>query len=120
MRRILDAKYEKSDLNKVMNGQFQHLNNEERKKIINLLQKYEYLFDGTLGTWNTTSVDLELRDDTMTVCSRPYPVPRVHKAMFRREIEILVKLGVLEEANESKWGAPFFVQPKAKTNRVIF
>ena len=40
--------------------------------------------------------------------------------MFRKEVEILVRLGVLEEANESELGAPSFAQPKAKTNRVRF
>ena len=68
MRRILDDKYEKADLNNVMTEQFQHLNTKERKRLLNLLRKYEELFDGTLGTWNTTPVDLELRDDANPVC----------------------------------------------------
>ena len=40
--------------------------------------------------------------------------------MFRKEVEILVSLGVHEESNDSEWGAPLFSQPKAKTNRVRF
>ena len=40
--------------------------------------------------------------------------------MFRKEVKRLVKLGVLKEANESEWGAPYFAQPKPKTNRVRF
>ena len=68
MRRILDDKYEKADLNNVMTEQFQHLNTKERKRLLNLLRKYEELFDGTLGKWNTTPVDLELRDDANPVC----------------------------------------------------
>ena len=65
-------------------------------------------------------MNLDLKDDTTPMCLRPYPVPRVHKAMFRKEVERLVKLGVLEEANESKWGSPSFDQPKPKTSRVRF
>ena len=65
-------------------------------------------------------MNLDLKDDATPMCSRPYPVPRVHKAMFRKEVERLVKLGVLEEANGSEWGATYFAQPKPKTNRVIF
>ena len=38
--------------------------------------------------------------------------------MFRKEVKILVSLGVLEEANDSEWGATSFDQPKAKTNCV--
>ena len=65
-------------------------------------------------------MSLELKHNTKPVCSRHYPVPRVHESMFRNEVEILVKLGVIEEANDSEWGAPYFAQPKEKTNRIIF
>ena len=40
--------------------------------------------------------------------------------MFRKEVEIIVSLGVFEEANESKYGAPSFAQQKAKMNCVRF
>ena len=120
MRRIIDANYEKADLNKVMTEQCQHVNTPERYRLLNILKKSEYLFDGTLGMWNTTPIDLELKDDAKPVCSRTYPVPRVHEAMFRKAVYILVSLGVLEEENDSERGAPFFAQPKAKINRVRF
>ena len=72
------------------------------------------MFIGTLGTWNNTPVDLELKDDVNPVCPRPYPVPKVHEIMFKKEVKILVNLGVIEEANDSEWGVPSFAQPKAK------
>ena len=103
-----------------MNEKFQHLNTKEREILINLLRKYEDLFDGALGTYNTTPVDLELRYDVKPVCSRPYPLLRVHEDMSRKEVEGIVNLGVFEEENDSEWGAPSFAQPKAKTNRVKF
>ena len=46
------------------------------------MKKSEDLFDGTLGTWNTTPVELELKDNAKPMCSRPYPVPKLHKTMF--------------------------------------
>ena len=61
-------------------------------------------------------MDLELKDDVKLVCSRPYPVPRLHESMFRKEVNRLVLLGVLEEANDLEWGVPFFAQTKPKTN----
>ena len=67
-----------------MTKRFQHLNTEERDRLIILFRKYEDLFDGTLGTWNTTPVYLELREDVKPVCLQPYPVLRVHKSMFRK------------------------------------
>ena len=78
------------------------------------------MFDGMLDIWNTTPVELELKDDAKPMLSRNYPVRKVQKTMFKKEDERLVSLGVLKEANDPEWGAPYFAQPKAKTNRVIF
>ena len=39
----------------------------ERHRIIHLLKKFEDMFDGMLGTWNTTPVDLELKDNAKPV-----------------------------------------------------
>ena len=108
------------NLNKVMAEQCQYLKNEESKILLSLLRKFEDMFESTLGTWNTTPVDLELKDDAKPVCSRPYPVLRVHEAIFRKEVERLIILGVLEEEIDSKRGASSFPQPKVRTNRVIF
>ena len=73
-----------------------------------------------MGTWKTPPVNLDLKDDATPIRSRPYPVPRVHEAMFIKESKILVNLGVLKEANDYEWGAPYFAQPKPKTNCLIF
>ena len=78
------------------------------------------MFDENIGILNTAPVELELKDDTKPVCSRTYPVPRVHKEMFRKEVDIVVLLGVIKEANASEWGAPYFAQPKPKTDRIRF
>ena len=72
------------------------------------------MFNGTLGTWNTTPVELELKDDAKPVSSRTYPVWRVHKSMFKKEVGRLVNLGVLEEVDDSKWGHLLFTNLKQK------
>ena len=103
MRRILDDKYEKADLNEVMTKQYhQHLTATERHKLLQSLKKIEDMFNGMLGMWNTTPVYLELKDDAKPVCSRPYPVPKVQKMMFKKEVKIIVRLGVHKEENYSK------------------
>ena len=40
--------------------------------------------------------------------------------MPQKEVNRFVILGVLEEENDSEWGAPFFAQSKAKTNSIRF
>ena len=63
MRIILDATYEKSSLNNVMGKQCQYMNATEYYRLINILKKFKDLFDGTLSMWNTTPVDLELKEN---------------------------------------------------------
>ena len=56
----------------------------------------------------------ELKYDAKPICSRPYPVPKVNKEMLKNEVERLVLPGVVEVANDSKCGTPYFAQPKPK------
>ena len=58
---ILDAKYGKIYLNKVMKNQCQHLTEIQHNELLSLLQKFEELFDVTLRTWKTYPVDFELK-----------------------------------------------------------
>ena len=85
IRRTLDVKYKKFDLNGVMTKQCQkNLTDTEHHAILQLLKKFDDIFDCTLDTWNSTPVDLELKDNAKPVCLRPYPVPKVHKTMFKK------------------------------------
>ena len=53
--------------------------------------------------------------------SQPYSVTKVHKEMFKKQVGILVLVGVvLEVENDSEWLAPYFAQPKPKSNQVQF
>ena len=42
----------------------------------------------------------------------------VHKAIFRKEVNILVLLGLVVEANDSEWVATSFAQTNTKTDRI--
>jgi hypothetical protein len=44
---ILDAKYSKEDLKSVVRDNCKHLSADHQKKLLQLLRKYESLFDGT-------------------------------------------------------------------------
>jgi hypothetical protein len=55
--RILDAKYEKADLQKIVD-KIKTLNEQQRQKLLKLLQKYEILFDGTLGEFDCEPADV--------------------------------------------------------------
>ena len=84
-----------------------------------LLQKFEELFNETLRTRKIDMVDFKLKEDVKPICLRPYPVPKLHKKMFKKEVECLVLLGLLEISNDSERGAPYFAQPKSKKGEVF-
>ena len=90
---ILYAKYENSYLHKVMETQCQHLTVTQRNELLELLHKFEELFNGTLVTWKIYPVDVELKKYAKPICSQPYPVSKVHEEMLKKEVEYLVLLG---------------------------
>ena len=111
IKEILDAKYEAADLAEICRLQ-QHLSSDEQAELQALLEKYDWLFDGTLGTWNLEPVELELLPDATPYHARPYPVPRCHQETLRMEVERLCEIGVLKKINRSEWAAPSFIIPK--------
>ena len=111
IKRILDAKYEKANLKKVVN-KLDYLNKEEQKSFLKLLQKYESMFDGTLGTYKGSDYKIELKENIKPYHAKPFPIPKVHEGTLRKEVERLVKIGVLKRVNRSEWAAPTFIIPK--------
>jgi hypothetical protein len=104
--RILDSKYEKADLDQVAAGA-EELDEHQQNKLLSLLKDFEYLFDGTLGKWNTDPIDIETNPDQKPSSARYYPVPKINKATFRTELKHLVEIGVLTPVQQ-----PVFIIPK--------
>ncbi len=111
MTQILDAKYEKADLAKVV-ADSGHLTTNEQSKLSTVVHRNEKIFDGGLGLWKTTPVKLELKLDAVPYHAKPYPIPRSRNETTHKEIERLCSIGVLEKSNDSEWGAPTFIIPK--------
>jgi hypothetical protein len=119
--RILDAKYQKADLQSIVRDNCKYLSTNQQKKLLQLLKKYEPLFDGTLGDWKTKPVSFQLKEG-VSPChgGRAFPVPKIHKDTITKEVERLCKLGVLERQPASEWASPSFIIPKKdKTVRFL-
>jgi hypothetical protein len=116
---ILDAKYSKADLESVFRDNCKHLSADQQKKLLQLLKKYESLFDGTLGDWKTKPVSFQLKEGVSPYHGQAFPVPKIHKGTLIKEVERLVKLGVLEQQPASEWASPLFIIPK-KNRTVCF
>jgi hypothetical protein len=86
-----------------------------------LLQKYEHLFDGTLGEFNMDPISLHLIDKGVkSVHAHPYTVPRAVEQQLHTEIARLINIGILEEDYACEWASSTFVIPKKNgTIRVV-
>ena len=68
----------------------------------------------------TYPVYFQLKEGVNPICSIRYQVTKVHKDIFKKDVEHLVLLGVLEIEKYSEWRDPPFAQHKPKRNRVRF
>ena len=109
---IIESKYCPADLTKIVE-ECKHLTPEEQRQLLSLLQKYEDLFDGTLGTWKTDPIELELKDPNVKPYhAKPYPVPYSQEKRLKDEIKRLCEYGVLRKINNSEWACPMFTIAK--------
>ena len=70
---ILDATYNKVDLDKVINYQ-KHLNKKKQRELKKFLVTFEKLFDGTMGVCPHRRIHIELLAYTVAKHARPYSV----------------------------------------------
>ena len=119
IKKILDAKYEKANLKQIVKS-LNYLAKSEQKLMLQVLRKYEDMFDGTLGDYTGSEYKIELQDNVKPYHAKPFPIPRVHEETLKKEVNRLVEIGVLKRVNNSEWAAPTFIIPKKnKTVRFI-
>jgi Reverse transcriptase (RNA-dependent DNA polymerase) len=109
IQNIIESKYTLAGLNKIVE-ECTHLEKDEQRQLLKLLQKFEHLFDGTLGTWKTDPVELELKNsNAKPFHAKPYPVPYSQEKRLKEE---LCSYGVLRKINNSEWACPMFTISK--------
>ena len=108
-QQIMDSKYEKQDLSQVAQEQT-HLSKEDRDRLERTLTAHENLFSGKIGHWPDDKVVLELKPDAKPFhCGRPMRIPHIHMETLKKEIDRLVRIGVIEAvagAEAGRWCAP--------------
>lgn len=115
---IEDATYDKMNVDEAIKENCSHLSNSQQNELRELLFKHFKLFDGNLHTYNGPKMDIELQEGARPVHRRAYPTPRVHLETFKKEIDRLVEIGVLEKVQgPTEWALPSFIVPK-KDNKV--
>ncbi len=96
----------------VVRDNCKHLKVDQQKKLLQLLNNFELLFDGTLGDWKTKPVSFQLKEGASPYQGRAFPVPKIHKDTLIKEVDRLVKLGILEWQQALEWASLSFIMPK--------
>ena len=107
--KILDAKYEKTDINEAIPD---HLGEGDKQELLQLLKEFEDLFEAKLGTMPGQPYELPLRPNSKPYHAKAFPVPHIYVETVKKEVKRLVELGVLVEDANSEWAAPCFIIPK--------
>lgn len=82
------------------------LNFVQNQVLTPLFQKFSDVFSGTLGEFNKGLIKLNLKCNYEPKFCKPRPLPLALKDRVEKEIEKLVRLGVLEPVDYSEWGTP--------------
>jgi hypothetical protein len=92
--KILDVRYEKTDVVEVMKG-LTHLNAHQKAYLLQVLQENGKIFDVIVRIYPHRKVHIDIDPNAKPVHSRPYPVPRIHLKTFKIELDHLVRIAVL-------------------------
>ena len=90
---IRQSEYSKVNINDVVQAQT-HLTHRQQQELASVLTNFQPLFSGKLGCYPGYKAHLELLPNARPVHCRPYSVPRVHKIVFKTELERLCQAGV--------------------------
>ena len=99
---ILDAKYEKAYIQEYVANNCEDINALQKEMLLQLLIKYEKLFDGTLGKWNRKPVSLRVKPNAKLSSSVPFAVPHFHRETLKKEVGRLEQIGVIRKNPEAR------------------
>jgi len=113
---IQESKYEQASVEEVVAKQA-HLTTQQQLDLTEILKQYPDLFSGKLGLYPHRQIHLDLIEGAQPVYLHVYSVPHTQLPLFKKELERLCSIGVLESCGASEWGFPTFIIPK-KDGRV--
>ena len=111
MVKILYSTYAKAYLEQVVANSIQ-MNSEGRNVLLSLIDHFEDLFGGTLCDWSTDPANLELKPYSKPFNIIYYPVPRINRGEFRKDLKRLLEIGVLTPVQQSQYDTLVFIIPK--------
>lgn len=93
------------------------LNDTERAEFLDLAQEFSNLFTEAPGTTNLGQHQINLTSDE-PVRSKPYPVPYSVRETLKKDLDDMIKMGVIRESNSPYASPVVVVKKKDSSNRV--
>ena len=98
-----------------------YLKVKHKNSLLELLQNHEEMFDGTYGKYIGSDYAIELKEDAKSYHAKPFPIPNSHEPTLKKEVNRLIKIGVLKKSDNSQSAAPTFKIPEINgTVRFIY
>ncbi|XP_054280986.1 uncharacterized protein K02A2.6-like [Macrosteles quadrilineatus] len=76
-------------------------------------QRFSSVFEQCIGKTPNFTCSLKLKDNSRPVYLKPRPVPHALREAVENELDKLEKEDVIEKVDQSEWGTPIVVIPKA-------
>ncbi len=84
-----------------------------------ILDKHQKLFENSVGKLNSFKAHVYLKENAKPTITKARSIPYAMNDAFNKELDRLVKDGILEPVDHSEWASPVVVVPKRdKTVRV--
>ena len=93
------------------------LNDTDRAEFLDLAEEFSSLFTEAPGTTNLVQHHINLTSDE-PVRSKPYPVPYSMRESLKKDIDDMIKMGVIRESNSPYASPVVVVKKKDGSNRV--
>jgi RNase H-like domain found in reverse transcriptase/Reverse transcriptase (RNA-dependent DNA polymerase)/Integrase zinc binding domain len=109
---ILDADYSKVDIDETVD-QLEHICDEVKRKLKQILKKTPNAFKGGLGTLKIKPISLQLKPNAKPYHAKPFPIPKAYEQTTRKEAKRFQDIGSIWYHNpNAAWAAPTFIHPK--------
>ena len=77
-----------------------YLKSKHKNPLLELLQKYEEMFDRTFGNYIGYDYTIELKEDAKLYHAKTFTKLNIHKPTLKREVDRLIKIKVLQKNSQ--------------------
>ena len=67
------------------------------------------MFDGTLYKYKGSDYSTELLENAKYYHAKPFLMPIIYKLFLKKEVDILIKIGVLKKSCNSQWCSKIYL-----------